>query len=196
MFFITISSPAFSLTHCALDTLPFSLLCSGSTTMSFSPPQSFTRHFLPPEHHSSPIPHLAGSLPSRKSSLNVTSSQRPSDAICICQDPGGKQWHAHKRIIQGGLIKGLFIKAPSKTKGDRREGEKPPRQGGMEEQNAGCSQPRVILQRRQEKRHHNRSLLSDLLPEISLRSNRLEARGREIPLRPALGATLPEHRLQ
>lgn len=32
----------------------------------------------------------------------------------------GKQWHTHMRIIQGCLIKGLFIKAWSRTKGDHK----------------------------------------------------------------------------
>lgn len=73
------------------------------------------------EPHSSPVLHMAGSLTSYKSSLNVTSSERFSVAICIRRGPGGKQWHTHIRIIQGGLIKGLLIKARSKTKGKHRD---------------------------------------------------------------------------
>lgn len=81
-------------------------------------PVSHTTPFSQEPHS----PHSShGWLPSsHKSSLNVTSSERLSVAICICQGAGGKQWHTCMRIIQGGLIKGLFIKAWSKTKGDHK----------------------------------------------------------------------------
>lgn len=86
----------FSPARFSLDTLPFSLLCSLSARTSTFPPQSFTRDFLLPGASLRPAPtllHMAGSFSSYKSSLNVTSSERLSVAICIRQGPGGKQWH-------------------------------------------------------------------------------------------------------
>lgn len=89
----------FSPVHFALNTLPFSFLCFLSARTSSFPPQSFTRDFLlpgaslPAPRPPPPVLHMAGSFSSYKSSLNVTSSERLSVAICIRQGPGGKQWH-------------------------------------------------------------------------------------------------------
>lgn len=102
------------------------------------------------ERHSSPVLHMAGSLSSYKSSLNVTSSERLSVTICICQGPGGKQWHTHMRVIQGVLLKkrkkNKMIVVWSKTKGAQKgTGPKQAWAGRTEEQANSCSQLRGIL---------------------------------------------------
>lgn len=157
--------------RCAPDTLPVSLLCSLSTTTSsfhlrVSHATSFCR-----ERHSSPVLHMAGSLSSHKSSLNVTSSERLSVAICICQGPGGKQWHTHMRVIQDSL-KGQFIKGWSKTNAEHKEGAETTLGWKDEEAGHSCSQRRVILHK-----EAGRIKTSSLIL-----LNILEARGHKKPI--------------
>lgn len=130
-----------------LDASPFSPLFLGLNHQLFPTPQFHTQ--LPSARSLTPPRSSHGWLPSsHKSSLNVTSSERLSVAICICQGAGGKQWHTCMRIIQGGLIKGLFYKGMEQDKGSPQGTEqKQPWARRMKEQDNGCSQPRVILHR-------------------------------------------------
>lgn len=65
--FSPISTHALSPAHCGPDTLPFSLLCSLSTSMSSFPPQFHTR--LPSAWSATPPLHFTWLAPSRLTSL-------------------------------------------------------------------------------------------------------------------------------
>lgn len=108
---------------------------------------------------------------SPKSSLNVTSSERLSVAICICQGPGGKQWHTRMRVIQD-LLKGQFIKGWSKTNAEHKEGAETTLGWKDEEAGHSCSQRRVILHK-----EAGRIKTSSLIL-----LNILEARGHKKPI--------------
>ena len=141
------------------------------------------------ELHSSPVLHIAGSLSSYKSSLNVTSSERLSVAICIRRGPGGKQWHTHIRIIQG-----VFIRAWSKTKGYHRDRAETTL--GQKDEGAGqWLQPAQVILHREATRINTPTSSASLIScWRSPLAEPTRSRGQESPLTWSIQVSLPGQR--